>query len=50
MPRSAMPSGVLVLALSARIRSHGRSDAAAHGRVEDPAARDLEVREPGTVE
>src|SRR4029077_12488637 len=25
-------------------------DATTHGRIEDPAARDLEVREPGAVE
>ena len=49
-PRIAIASGVVVCALSARIRSHGLSTPLPHGRVEGAAARDLEAREPGGVE
>ena len=49
-PRSASPSGVVVRASIARIRSHGLSTPLPHRRVEDAAARDLEAREPGAVE
>ena len=44
-----MPSGVFVLALSARIRSHGLPTPR-RKRVEDTSAGDLEVREAGAVE